>query len=422
MKRSLKTWLPFAVVAVIALWWLGALNWFATPTTETPPPVTEPAPSPDATIGDERSSVAPVSTGPGTWPIYHGETGLTGRVALTMPDTLTRRWSYQAPGPVYSAPVASADRIFFNTSDGWVVAVDGQGAELWSKQLMRTPRSGGDPVPERFEAPIACFDSAVLLGSSYGTLYALEAATGETRWSFDVDGPVLGTVNMIKAPSDSETDRLVVIDQDDGALQCLDVASGEALWRTEGIDRCDGSPSVADDIIVFGSCAAALHVFSVSDGALLRNIELGDDSQVAGGVALEAELAFSGSHSGKVFHANTRTGAVIWTNEDSDAEVFTTPAVDDTWVVFGSLDGNVYALDRTTGATVWTFETSGEPSSAIIADDTVVFSSAGTLYLLRLDSGEELWSYNVSDAISGPSMIWGMVVVGSEDGMVTAFG
>ncbi len=420
MKRSLRTWLPFVVVAVIALWWVGTLDWFSAPVPESPQPA--PASPPAGAARDESRSTKAIFLSHDAWPIYHGDTALTGAVSLALPDTLTQLWHYQAKGPVYSGPVASADGIFFNTADGWVAAVDGQGTELWSRQLMRTPGSGADSVPERFEAPVACFDSLVFLGSTYGTLYALDAGTGETRWTFDVGGPVLGTVNMSGESSGADSSRLVVIDQDDGALQCLDPASGAPLWRTDGIDRCDGSPSVVDDIIVFGSCAAALHVFSANDGTLLRNVELGDDSQVAGGVALAGELVFSGSHSGKLFHANTKTGAIIWVNEDAGGEVFTTPALNDNWVVFGSLDGNVYAVDRATGATVWTFETTGEPSSAIIANDKVLFSSAGTLYLLRLESGEELWSYNVSDAISAPAIIWGMVVVGSEDGVVTAFG
>ena len=46
----------------------------------------------------------------------------------------------------------------------------------------------------------------------------------------------------------------------------------------------------------------------------------------------------------------------------------------------------------------------------------------GRLYLLDLETGEELWSYEVSDEISSPAIINGMIVVGSEDGTVTAFG
>ena len=415
MKRLLTTWLPFAVIAVMALWWVSTLDLLSRPGTQ-------PAPPSDATIEEEQIRDAPDLASHDPWPIYHGDTALTGTVSASLPVPLTRFWSFQAEGSVYSPPVASSEAIYFNTSKGWVVSLDVLGNEIWSRQLMRTPRSGGDPVPDRFEAPLACFGDLVYLGSSYGTLYALDAATGETRWTFDVGGTVLGTVNVRKAVSEGEADHLVVIDQNDGALQCLDAASGEPLWRTESIDRCDGSPSVGDGVIVFGSCAAALHIFSADDGTLLRNIELDGDSQVAGGVALDAGLAFSGSHSGRLFHVDTSTGEIVWVNEDSGGEVFTTPAINEHWVVFGSLDGAIHALNRTTGKTVWSFETQGEPSSPVIANDKVLLSSDGTLFLLDLETGKELWSYAVSDDISGPAIIGGMVIVGGDDGIVTAFG
>lgn len=418
MRRVITTWMPFVVVACVALWWVGALEWIAPPEFATTVPAErEPAVAPPIT---ETPPTALGPTGPETWPLYHGESALTGAVAVTLPNTLGLRWTYQSPGPIYAPPVASRDSMYFSTSDGWIVALDRRGAEVWARQITRDSGTGKGPVEERFEAPIACYGSTVFLGSSYGILYALDAAKGETLWTFDMDGPILGTANVYKGDDDQV--RLIVIDQDDGSLQCLDADRGTPLWRTEGIGRCDGSPSVTDGRITFGSCAAALHVFAARDGSFQRNVELGDDSQVAGGVALVADSAFCGSQSGKVFHANVESGAILWTNQDADGEVFTTPAVDDEWVVFGSLDGVVYALGRTTGKTMWEFETTGEPSSPLIAGDKVLVSSAGTLYMLRRDTGEELWSYDVSDTITAPSIVWGMVVVGSQDGSITAFG
>lgn len=418
MKRFWKTALPFLVAAAVVLWWMGALDWFPGPASEPEPPALAPEPAPPS--DEKRVPANIIQTDREPWPFYHGDAGLTGTASFDLSPPLTRLWSIQAKGPVYAAPVASTGAIFFNTSDGWVTAIDAQGAELWARQLTRTPSPGAAPVPASFDAPLACFDATLFLGSTQGTLYALHAATGDTRWTFDVGGPVLGTANRA-APADAGS-RVIVIDQADGALQCLDAATGEPVWRTEEIDRCDGSPSVADDAIVFGSCAAALHVFSAAHGNLLRNIALGGDSQVAGGVALADGSAFSGSHRGAVFRVNVTTGEIAWTNQDADGEVFTTPAVQGGRVAFGSLDGALYGLDIETGKTVWRFETTGEPSSPVIAKDKLLFSSEGTLYMLRLDTGEELWSYEVSDYTSSPALVWGMVLVGSDDGTVTAFG
>ena len=60
--------------------------------------------------------------------------------------------------------------------------------------------------------------------------------------------------------------------------------------------------------------------------------------------------------------------------------------------------------------------------SPVIAQDKVVVCAGGVLSLLALETGEELWSFEVSDEISSPSIIEGMILVGSDDGSLSAFG
>lgn len=410
---------PFIAIAAIALGWIGVMLW---PTllnhdapngpVETMDPLT-PGPTP----------AAPVAQGDATWSTYHGGSALVGAVDTVLPDAPTRLWSFQTDAAIYHPPVACGQGIYFTNSKGGVFALDHDGEELWTKKLMREPSANGQPRPERLDAPAACFESTLLVGAGSGTLYALDAATGDEKWTYDVGGPILGTVNFQRSAATGGDGRLFILGQSDGTLHAINFDTGEQVWQTESIDRCDGSPAVGQDSIVFGSCAAALHVFSTADGKLMRNIEIDADSQVAGGVALVGDSVFSGSLSGKFIHANVRTGETLWINEDSEDEVYTTPAVKDDWVVFASNDGIVYALDRATGDKRWTFDTDGGlPYSPVIAGDKVIVSADGTLYFLDLKTGDQLWSYEVSDEISSPAIINQMVVVGSEDGTITAFG
>ena len=385
-------------------------------------PAEEPAPV-DYTevevVQQEQAPVQPPAT-PAVWNTYHGKATLDGVADARLPDELALRWRFKAGAPVYTTPVASADRIYFTSAKGKIFAVDREGQQVWSSTLTRGTKDDGSPIEEVFDAPLACFGSTVVAGSAYGVVYALDAATGDEKWRAELDGTILGTPNAWTSPSGQTF--LLVIEQDFGVLHGLDLADGTRLWKTEGVDRCDGSPSVGDGVVVFGSCAAALHVFSTEDGKHLRDIEIDDDSQVAGGVALVGDSVYSGSRSGKILHANTKTGKTLWVNESTDHEVFTTPAVNDNWVVYGSEDGNVYGLDRATGDQQWVFSTQDSPSSPVIAGDKVVVTSDGTLFLLDLADGKELWSHEVSDTITSPAVVSDLVVVGSDDGAVTAFG
>jgi outer membrane protein assembly factor BamB len=58
----------------------------------------------------------------------------------------------------------------------------------------------------------------------------------------------------------------------------------------------------------------------------------------------------------------------------------------------------------------------------VAAQDTVAVSSDGVLYLLNLEDGQKLWSKEVSDEISSPALVGGLLVVGADDGTVSAYG
>jgi outer membrane protein assembly factor BamB len=381
----------------------------------------EPSPSQETLRGPERDGdILPSNTNTPEWNTYHGGNALLGYADGPLPDTLALLWRFKAGAAVRQTPVVYRDRIFFPNARGEVIAVDLAGERLWSKELFAGEQVNGEPVREKIEAPVACFAGRVFAGSADGALYSLDAASGEQQWRSKLDGPILGSPNYIEVEGKG---RVYVLQQSDAMLCCFDAESGSELWRSKPIDRCDSSPAVSSSAVVFGSCAAALHVFSSATGAHERDIALDDDSQVAGGVALDGNIVVSGSRGGRVFQADVTTGNVLWANAESTAEVFSTPAITGEWVVASSNDGIVYGLDRKTGDTRWRFDTDGGmPTSAIIVGDKVAVCADGTLYLLRLSDGTKVWSFEVSDEITSPAAAGRMILVGSEDGTVAAFG
>lgn len=430
-KRGFKIPLPLIAIVLLVVGFFVAEQLFVdapTPPAETASVETEPDPAPAPSspakepLPEPKPPVGPVVTPVAKmWSTYHGGPGLVGYSDAVMPDTLEVLWRFQADGSIYYTPVADALGIYTGTLKGEVYGLDFDGNERWHTRLVREVREDGTERMERTDAPIACFMSMVFVPTLNGKVYALDSATGEVKWIYDVDGPILGTVNLLES-EDGSPPRLFVIGQDDGSLHSFDPMTGEGVWTAEAIDRCDGSASVGNGAIVYGSCAAAFHVFSAADGTISKNIELDPDSQVASGAAIAGDSIFGGSHSGRLFHVSMSAGEILWINEDSEDEIFTTPALTDAMVVFGSYDGNVYALDRLTGVLSWKYVTDGFPTSAVIATDKAFLGVDGVLQALRLTDGEVLWSYEVSDEIASPAIINGSIVVGSEDGTVTAFG
>lgn len=316
-------------------------------------------------------------------------------------------------------PAVCDGLVFFATVKGEVIAIDLDGRRVWSRQLFSDEQGKDGPLRAQIEAPVACFDGLVIIATMEGAVHALDAASGIESWRAQLDTPVMGSPNYLKTDAGG---RVFIVGRGDGALRCLDAATGAVLWQGEMIDRCDGSAAVGPHTIVYGSCAAALHVFSPDTGAHARDIELDADSQVAAGVALDGDWVVSGSRSGKVLQASTSTGQTAWVNTEIQAEVFTTPAITPARAVVAANDGTVYAFDRLSGKLVWRFEAGGIPASPVIAGNKVLAVAGGRLYMVALDDGRKLWEFEVSDEITGPAVASGRVLCGSEDGTLVAFG
>ena len=348
------------------------------------------------------------------WPMYHGGLDLRGVSDVVLTEKPELLWRYNAGGPVYNTPVSDGDRIFFSTKKGTVVAIDLKGSNLWEKAFTRTNDAGAE-LPLRFDASLACGGGLVLAGTTRGTLYALDAKTGVEAWHYETEGVLRGSPNFV------EPRNVIVLDQAEGVLHCLEMKTGKLVWKTEAVERCDGAPGVGNGRIVFGSCLAALHVYSV-DGKHLKDIEVGGDAQVAGGVAIDGNLVFAGARDGSLICADAEAGDIVWSSNESEDQTFSTPVVTTNRVVYSSDNGFVYAVGREKGNLIWKVDTGGLPTSPVVAKDKAVVSADGVLHLLALDDGRKLWSKEVSDEITSPAIIDGMIVVGADDGTISAFG
>lgn len=103
-----------------------------------------------------------------------------------------------------------------------------------SLQLQWT-RALGTPAPafnqvrqgrlqfDRGHEPIVIGKTLLVGSSSNDSLLALDTETGEKRWQFFADGPI----RLAPAAADGRA----FVGSDDGCLYCLDVASGELIWK-----------------------------------------------------------------------------------------------------------------------------------------------------------------------------------------------
>ena len=388
--------------------------------------VVYPSPQQEEKVSESEVSVATekllrVSTEkglPGEWNTFHGGNALQGVVDGALPDELVVLWSVLAGAAVRQPPVIHNGVVVAVNAQSEVFALTTDGKELWRYKL-KAP----DPAIEEgrdvyIEAPITICQDKVIAGSDMGDVVALNINTGEAYWWTNIEGAVRGAPNY-----SDDGSKIFVINQDVGTLICLDANSGETLWQSTAPDRSDASPAVANDVAVYGSCASALHVIDLVSGNHVQDIAIEEGGgQIAGGVALLDGFAYAGVRDGRVVCADIKAGNFKWMTSVSELEVFCTPAVNTNWVIVTDYDGRIHGLNRETGEIIWQQDLTDTPSSAVIVADKIVVSDDGILYLLRLEDGSHVWQQKIADAVTDPAVIRGMILLGTEDGTITALG
>jgi len=162
---------------------------------------------------------------PADWPMYRADVGRTGFTPQRLPEALSLRWSYRAAhAPMPAWP--SSERMTF----------------------------------DRVYQPVIAGSTLFFGSSADGKVSALEAGTGEARWTHFTDAPVRFAPAIWR-------DRVLVAG-DDGFLACLAAADGRLLWRLRGGPRDDmllgsdrmvsrwparGGPVVVGDVVYFAA-------------------------------------------------------------------------------------------------------------------------------------------------------------------------
>jgi outer membrane protein assembly factor BamB len=138
------------------------------------------------------------------WPTYRHDNARTGCASesLARPGGLALQWVYTPvypPRPAWSAP-AKRPR---------------EGFKLRHRVIF----------DDAFQ--VAAVGNVVYFGSSVDNkVYALDAATGEERWSFFTGGPVRLAPTVWKDQ--------VFVGSDDGFVYCLNAADGRLVWKMRG--------------------------------------------------------------------------------------------------------------------------------------------------------------------------------------------
>ena len=153
-------------------------------------------------------------------------------------STGAEKWFFETGGSVAASPAIAGSRLIAPSKDGNVYAIDrATGTLAWKVG-----------VDAGVSSPAVVGDSVIVGGGSFGTtgrVVALDAATGNTRWSYIPNGPVQASVTYADGKAFFATNTA------HGSIYALNATTGAPVWSFEPSpsEYLLGSPVVADGMV-----------------------------------------------------------------------------------------------------------------------------------------------------------------------------
>ena len=272
-------------------------------------------------------------------------------------------WRYQTGVGLTSGPeiIVAPGRRF---EDAMGAALSALGQEKGRREILATP---------------VVDNSTVYVGARDFKFYALDARTGQLRWSTDIRQPIsrkalsVGDVVLVHgAGQGSERSR--------NAVFALDKSDGRVLWSTEGRGQAT-YPAVSGELVFYG-----------------RKANPGND---ASAVATPAVVEAADIHTGQVRWRQqlrgeppeevfTASGLVLATSFTGGELVRLPDGVD-----YAPIAMELIALRADSGQLAWRYSAGpfrpSRPPELVIGKEHLYFVSPQGLHAIRIDTGQRAW-------------------------------
>jgi len=227
-----------------------------------------------------------------------------------------------------------------------------------------------------------------VIGNSDGNVYALDAESGDLRWTFETGHRVWATPLIV-----SDT---VYIGSMDRHLYALDLSDGDVRWDFHAGGAFAGTPALWNGTLYIGAFDDKLYAIDADTGTERWNFT--GENWFWGGPAVYDGIIYAADASGNVY-ALDDTGEQIWRKQiDSPVRGGLALTEDGSNLFVGSEDGALHALDTADGFELWVVENEGQMLSTPVVDGVVVYETpiygAKRVLALHVDNGREIWAYS----------------------------
>jgi outer membrane protein assembly factor BamB len=330
-------------------------------------------------------------------PMFRGNLRHTGVYNASGVATLNGiKWKFHTSGRVISSPAVANGIVYVGSTDGSLYALDlGSGTLKWKFATQSWVTSS--PAIESGTVYFESYDS---------NFYAVDAGTGQLKWKFATAGEKRYAgkhLHHLEPAAESMPDPwdfylssptvwngTVYFGSGDGNIYALDANSGALKWKFQTGDVVHSSPAIADGTLYLGSWDTYLYALDAVSGKEKWRFKTGDDPDFHNHVGIQSS-----------------------------------PAVVDGVVYFGCRDQYAYAVDAATGQQKWRFSTDGSwvNNSPVVQEGKVYFGTSipGILHAVDAKTGKSLFQLPTgSPVFSSMAIANGMLYLGNFGGKLTA--
>lgn len=279
-------------------------------------------------------------------------------------------WQRQLGDVIDATPAWDGQRLYVQTWGRNVFAFSASGEVLW--RFATSP----SPADDHRQGALLPAGQLVLLPSWNGSLYALDAASGERRWQYDAG-------EALRAAPAYDDDRLYLAGSG-GTLTAL-ALDGTVLWQAGLDEALLSTPAVTGAGVVVVSRRGEVACFDRSGRPLWKR-NLGELCHYSSPLATRTDV-YVGTSGGSLWKLRLSDGAIVW-RRSGFGPIYAPLALRDRRLYFGDNDGALSVVDADSGTVVSSFRIDGEIQGKawVEADRVLIGTRDRNVYALRRES------------------------------------